>query len=621
MRMFAYVAGLAGPLVAAAVTSAAPGIAKPVSANAVQAEQLFKRACASCHATGAGGAPKMAALRTQTRAAIRTTLETGVMAAQGAAISPTERSALADYLGKPPSSATETRPRSLTCSGKLTLAGPPLWNRWGNGLRNQRYQPVSRGGITPASVSRLELKWAFGFPDAARARSQPAVTAEAIFTGSQRGRVYALDTATGCIWWTFDASAEVRSAPTLGTDAQGRINALYFGDFNANVYAVNPRTGALLWKKSVQDHPQGMQTGSLTLYRDRLYVPMSSSEVVSAINQTYACCTFRGGISALDSRTGQTLWRMHTTEPPIETGRTSVGVRSFGPSGAPVWSTPTVDETRGLLYFGTGENYSSPANGMSDSIVAVELATGAVRWVRQTIAGDAWNAACGRVGSLANCPKEDGPDFDFGAPPILVTLASGKDILLAGQKSGMIYGLDPDADGKILWDVRAGMGGFNGGVHWGMATAGPTLFVGIADTPGNKGAVGPRRHGLHAFASETGKPLWSVFEPPTCNIGGFTCDTALSAPVTLTDGIVFAGAHNGLLRAYSSRDGRLLWSTDTRRKFVTVNGVAAVGGSIDSAGPVIAGGRLIVNSGYDKFGEIPGNVLLVFGLKSGKGLR
>lgn len=625
MKSFAYIVALASAVAAAASASAAPapGRNAPAAsiaslANPAQAERLFKRTCASCHMSGAGGAPTVAALRTRTSAAIRTALETGVMAVQGSQLTRAERSSLADYLGKPAQGIAKAGPRSLRCTGRLTLAGAPLWNRWGNGLDNRRYQSAAIGGITPATVGKLELKWAFGFPDAARARSQPAVTSEAIFTGSQSGRVYALDAATGCIWWTFDAAAEVRSAPTLGTDARGRIDALYFGDFNANVYAVNPRTGALLWKKSVQDHPQGMQTGSLTLYDGRLFVPMSSSEVVSAIDHKYACCTFRGGITALDARNGRTLWRMYTTEPPVETGKNAVGSPSIGPSGAPVWSTPTVDRKRGLLYFGTGENYSSPANGMSDSIIAVDLATGAIRWVRQTVAGDAWNAACLRAGSLANCPKEDGPDFDFGAPPILAKLENGKDILLAGQKSGMIYGLDPDADGKILWQVRAGMGGFNGGVHWGMATAGPTLFVGIADTPGNKGAVGPRRNGLHAFRSETGEPLWSILEKPTCTVVGFQCDTALSAPVTLTDGIVFAGAHNGLLRAYSTQDGRLLWSTDTRRKFATVNGVAAVGGSIDSAGPVVAGGRLIVNSGYDKFGEIPGNVLLVFGPKIAK---
>lgn len=487
------------------------------------------------------------------------------------------------------------------------------WNGWGNGVENRRYQPGSVAGLAPGNIGRMEVKWAFGFPGAARARSQPAVTRQAIFTGSQDGRVYALDTRTGCQWWSFPADAEVRTAPTLSFDADGNIDRLYFGDFAANVYALDARSGKLIWKVSVKDHPAGTITGSPTLHGGRLFVPMSSTEVVSAMDAAYACCTFRGGVTALSADDGRRLWRMHTVAAPVRQGRNRRGVQAFGPSGAPVWSVSTVDARRGLLYVGTGENYSSPASGMSDAIVAMELATGRVRWVRQTIAGDAWNASCSGIGDGVNCPKEDGPDFDFGAPPILATLADGRDILLAGQKSGMVFGLDPDDGGRILWQQRAGAGGFNGGIHWGMASDGRTLYVGIADTPGNKGAVGPRRPGLHAFDAATGRPLWSRIEPQTCPRRAFECETALSAPVTLTDGMVFGGAHNGLLTAYSTVDGTPLWRFDTRRAFETVNGVPARGGSIDSAGPVPVGGLLVVNSGYDKFGQIPGNLLLVLG--------
>jgi polyvinyl alcohol dehydrogenase (cytochrome) len=345
---------------------------------------------------------------------------------------------------------------------------------------------------------------------------------------------------------------------------------------------------------------------------------MSSTEVVSALKAEYDCCSFRGGVTALDITTGKKLWRMYTVEPSKQAGFDTKGQPAFGPSGAPVWSPPTIDAKRGLLYFGTGENYSSPASAMSDSIIAVELATGKVRWWQQTIANDAWNASCESFGNGVNCPRENGPDLDFGAPPILATLQNGRDIILAGQKSGMIFALDPNNGGRIMWKQRAGAGGFNGGIHWGMAADSATLYVGIADTPGNKGAVGLRRPGIHAFDIASGKPLWSRIEPFPCKERKFECETALSAPVTATSGIVFGGAHNGLLRAYSTRDGAILWSFDTRRDFITVNGVKGYGGSIDSAGPVLAGGMLIVNSGYDKFGEIPGNVLLVFGPKKGK---
>jgi polyvinyl alcohol dehydrogenase (cytochrome) len=577
-------------------------------ADIKRAEALYVANCASCHGVDGSGAPNRAALETRKPAAILAALESGLMREQGKSLKPEERQLLSRYLG-----AKSAKVAGKKCEASLVLASAPLWNRWGNGTDNRRYQSAARGGITPANVGSLELKWAFAFPDAARARSQPAVTEEAIFTGSPDGRVYALDRKTGCVWWTFDADSEVRVAPTLGTDAAGKVDRLYFGDFAANVYALDAQTGKLVWKKSVKDHPAGTITGSPTYHEGRLYVPMSSTEVVSAMKPEYECCSFRGGVTALDAVTGKSLWRMHTVDAAREAGVDAKGQRAIGPSGAPVWSPPTIDAKRGLLYLGSGENYSSPASAMSDSIIAVDLATGKVRWWQQTVANDAWNASCESFSNGVNCPREDGPDLDFGAPPILVTLADGRDVILAGQKSGMVFALDPDDGGKILWKQRAGAGGFNGGVHWGMATDGEALYVGIADTPGNKGAFGPRRPGVHGYDIVSGKPLWSRIEPFTCKERKFECETAFSAPLTVTDGMVLGGTHNGLLRAYSTRDGALLWSFDTRRDFTTVNGVKGKGGSIDGAGPVLAGGQLIVNSGYDKFGEIPGNVLLVFG--------
>lgn len=598
---------------AAAVLTLVGGSAATAQGDAAsrRAASLYATNCAACHSNGKTGAPSRAALSRRPPAAIVAALQTGLMREQGKALSLADKQLLGRYLGTKTAAAADQK-----CQGRLA-PGAPVWNRWGNGTANTRYQPASTGGITPSSVASLELKWAFGFPGAARARSQPAVSRSAIFTGSQDGTVYALDAATGCVWWRFKAASEVRSAPTMGVGAGGQVDRLYFGDFDATVYAVDARTGTLVWKKSVRDHPAGTLTGSVTLQDGTLYAPMSSTEVVSAMNGDYGCCTFRGGVTAIDARTGAVRWRMYTTDTPQPAGQNRKGIGNFGPSGAPVWSPPTVDPARGIVYVGTGENYSSPASDKSDAIIALDRMTGTVRWVRQVRSGDAWNASCGTIGNNINCPKEDGPDLDFGAPPMLVKLESGKDILLAGQKSGLVFGIDPDS-GTIQWQQRAGAGGFNGGIHWGMASDGRSLFVGIADTPGNKGAEGSRRPGLHAFDAATGAPLWSRIEPQTCPERAFKCETALSAPVTATDGIVFAGAHNGLLRAYAAGDGRTLWTFDTRRAFKTVNGVAASGGSIDGAGPVIAGGRLIVNSGYDKFGEIPGNVLLVFGPKEKK---
>ncbi len=578
------------------------------SGRSAHAEALYAANCASCHDDGVAGAPTRSALAALSPAAISDALESGVMMEQGALLDRIDRILLSQHIGNEAAGADVA---IQYCEGELTLAGTPKWNRWGSNARNTRFQSSDDAGLDPEDIPKLELAWAFGFPGAQRARSQPAVTAKAIFTGSQSGRVYALDTKTGCAWWTYEAGAEVRNAPLLSVSTDGTPETLYFGDFDAVVHAVDARTGEKRWSRSVKDHPDGTITGSLALHEGTVFVPMSSTEIVSAYLEDYACCTFRGGVTALDARDGETKWRWYTVAQPKKVGQTSVGTDIIAPSGAPVWSTPTIDAQRGLLYVGTGENYSSPANDLSDAIVALDLLTGRQRWAFQATPNDAWNAACGRD-PKPNCPSEDGPDFDFGAPPMLVDLEGGGQILLAGQKSGEVFGLDPDNGGALLWRRRVGMGGFNGGIHWGMASDGKTLWVGIADTPGNKFAEGPPRPGIHALDPRTGDPLWSRIEPPTCDEVAYKCMTALSAPLSAIPGAVFAGAHNGRLLAYSSADGSVLWSEETNRTFETINGVEAKGGSIDSAGVVIAGGLVIVNSGYDKFGEIPGNVLLVY---------
>ena len=402
----------------------------------------------------------------------------------------------------------------------------------------------------------------------------------------------------------------MRVAPSIKTDIEGLPQTLIFSDFNANVYAISAQTGAEVWRTSVRDHLVTTLTGSPTVFEDRVYVPMSSTEVVSAFNPDYECCTFRGGIAALDANTGERLWTFNTVEEPKPTRLNSAGTQMYGPSGAPVWSVPTIDEKRRLLYFGTGENYTAPANELSDAIIALRLSDGKLVWSNQTIAGDTWNGACGSTNT--NCPEERGPDFDFGAPPILTTLPNGKDIILAGQKSGMVFGMDPDDGGKTLWSARAGMGGYNGGIHWGMSSNGETLFVGIADTPGHHMTVGPPRHGVHAFDAETGEPLWSTIEEKLCEGRETRCFPSASSPLTATDDLIFAGSLDATMRIYSSKTGALIWSFDTLTEFNTINGVPASGGSIDSAGTILIDNKFIVNSGYDKFRLQPGNALLVF---------
>ncbi len=573
-------------------------------------EQLYQTRCAVCHTGSVAEAPRFEALQLLSSDAIVTALQTGVMKTQGASLTPDERRLIADYISKLPKTTTAISGQCVQPT-TVRLAKPQI-SSWGMGLNNARYINTPDLKISAKNVGKLTLAWAFAFPDATRARAQPTIVGNTLFTASQHGLIYALDTQTGCIRWTFQADDEVRSAIVVGTDAKGFANRLYFSDFKATVYALDLNTRQLLWKRRVDDHAQATITGTLALHEGRLYVPVSSVEVIAAYTPTYACCTFRGSVVALNAGDGAVAWKTYMTDEPTPQAKNTAGVQNYGPSGAPVWSSPTIDLKRGMLYVGTGENYTRPATRTSDAIVALSLKTGAIGWVQQTVSGDAWNAGC--TPPLGpNCPDRHGPDYDFGAPPILVSRPGQPDRILAGQKSGKVFALDPDQQGAIVWQRQVGRGGIMGGVHWGMASDGQTLYVPINDHsvwPEDRDK--PTQAGLHALDIADGSVRWSQLGVNRCGDVKWQCSPGLSAPVTLVPGLVLGGSLDGMLHAYNSTDGKVLWEYDTNRDFKAVNGVKGFGGTIDSAGPVVVGDQLFVNSGYAKFGEKAGNVLLAF---------
>jgi polyvinyl alcohol dehydrogenase (cytochrome) len=551
-------------------------------------------------------------------AAILNALEHGVMRTQGAALTPDERRRLAEFLGGA-TLPTEKRAALKRCDqahSKFDFDRPPPLAGWSLTLEGTRYVDTATAGLRIDDVPKMELAWAFAFPGATRARSQPTLGAGAVYVGSQDGTVYALDFDTGCVRWTFNADAEVRSSPTLDTWKRGDTQArprLYFGDFNGNAYAIDARTGALVWKTLVDSHPRITLTGSPRLFEGRLYVPMSSNEWAAAADPAYECCTFRGGVTALDAATGAVVWRAYSIpEEPVATGeRTSAGTLRRHPAGAPVWNSPTIDVKRRRLYVGTGEGYTSPAAPQTDAVIAYDLDTGRMLWWHQSRANDAWNMAC-FIGGGPNCPRENGPDLDIGAPPILHRLPSGKDVLLVGQKSADVFALDPE-DGKLLWKVKYGRGGYAGGVHWGMAATDSVLYAPNSDTtflPTEKGETKP---GLFALSPQDGSIIWFAPAPDVCPADlKPACDRGYSPPPTAIPGAVFQPSFDGWLRAYAAADGKLLWQFNTVRDFTTVSGEVARGGSIESAGAIVADGRVVVNSGYLFGGRMPGNVLLVF---------
>jgi len=578
-------------------------------ATAAHGEQVYLAACATCHDGAVLQAPRREALAVLPAARIEAALTTGIMQAQAAGLSEADRWAVSAFLShaQPPVAEGEGR-----CSaGNVGALAPVRVSDWGMSAANARAVPASGTLINAANAARLKLDWVFAFPNGTRARVQPTLAGDTLFTADQTGAIYALDAARGCVRWQAQTAQEIRSGLVIGTSASGAAATLYFGDFGGNVHAFDIASRKLLWSTKPDAHPQATITGTLRLFEGRLYVPVSSLEVVAAMDAKYACCTFRGAVAALDAATGETIWKTYTIDEQASLrGANREGTPSFGPSGAPIWSSPTIDTVRRRLYVGTGENYSHPASDKSDAILALDMATGKIVWSYQALAEDVWNAACA---AGANCPVNTGPDYDFGAPPILATLKEGKSLLLAGQKSGYVYALDPDRQGALVWKAKPGRGGIMGGVHWGMASDGEVLYAPVSDlSVYPKDAHLPAQSGVHALDIATGAKIWSQVLPDTCGKTTWRCSPGVSAAATLAPGVVFGGSLDGMLRAFSAQDGSVLWSFDTNREFDAVNGVRAYGGSIDSSGPVVSGDRMYATSGYDKFGQKAGNLLLAF---------
>jgi polyvinyl alcohol dehydrogenase (cytochrome) len=593
-------------------------LALPVLCSAQDAAAIYQSRCASCHDSPTGRIPATSALKAMNSTRIMVALG-GVMKAQGEGLSSAEKYALVVYLSSP--AVTRTAPPASAMCGSSRAFDPskvPHWNGWGVDFENSRFQPANEAGITALDVPKLKLKWAYWLGDQSEARAQPSVAGGRLFVGNDTG-VDALDAASGCLYWSFHSDAPVRASITITK------GAVYFGDQHANVYAVDALTGKLLWKQHIDDHFAAVLTGSLVLHAGVLYVPVSSFEEALAPAPNYECCTFRGGVVALEASTGKRLWKAYTVaDPPQPTVKSKTGVQMRGPSGAPIWSEPTFDEKRNAIYVATGDNYSDPPTTTSDAVVAIDAKTGKILWSKQFTANDAYNSSCDVPGKI-NCPASDGPDSDFGQPPILVALGGGKRALVLGQKSGMVHAIDPDHEGALLWEVRAGKGGKLGGVQWGSAADRERMYVAVSDLglgaqldpkspAGYSLTADPKKGGgLHAYKLATGKEVWSA-KAPDCGDRKH-CSPAQSAAVTAIPGAVFSGSVDGHLRAYSSSTGEVLWDFDTAREFDAVNGAKAHGGSIDGPGPVIVGGMLYVNSGYGQWGGMPGNVLLAFSIR------
>jgi polyvinyl alcohol dehydrogenase (cytochrome) len=572
----------------------------------------FIQTCQACHRDTANSRiPAKAILSSMTPGAILAALENGKMKMQASALTSLQRRAIAEWL-----TGYEIKPARMPEKAYTKFSLPAngnsiaVYSGWGGDLHSTGFRSAVRAGINRKNIATLKLKWAFAFPDATVVRSKPALAGNWLLVGSQYGDLYAINKLTGKIGWHFSGSSAIRGA--IVTVKKGNQLIAYFADFSTNVYAVDVRTGREIWKSRVGYDPQSSVTGSVAVAGGIVYVPVSSVEVSSAADGNYACCSSSGGLVALNANTGEEIWQHRViAEVAAESGKKKNGKPFYGPSGAPVWCSPTIDLKRGLVYIGTGENYTSPATKNSDAVQALDMKTGKLIWNFQATEEDTYNTACP---FFLNCPDKAGPDLDFGMAPILTKDRNGKDILLIGQKAGVVFCLSPE-NGKKIWEKRIGKGGMLGGIHWGMATDGKMVYAANSDNAfglDKKDTAHKPSPGIYALDINTGNLIWKTANPSCVSENCFPNNSAAPAVIP---GIVFAGSLDGHIRGYDSKDGKIIWDFNTAIHFETANGIEGSGGAIDGPAPVISDGMLFVNSGYGMFGQMKGNVLLAFEVK------
>ena len=635
--------------------TAAPADPRPFADRASEGAgaTIFGNVCGTCHGSERvkeAMSPEM--LKQLTPEKLYTSMTTGSMKthADAAQLTDDQRVAIAEWVSGRRLGSTESggaNTMSNTCAAHPPVANlsAPSWNGWSPDMtKNNRYQTAKaagglgpkesgatedlrRHGLSPASVARLELKWAFGLPYTSSAYGQPTVVDGRVFVGSDSGYLYSLDAATGCVHWSFQAQAGLRSTPMIGAVKRGANQfAAFFGDIRGNAYAVDASTGKLLWKTRVDPHPLARITASVTVHEGRVYVPVASLEEPESASVNYQCCTIRGLVAVLDAATGKEIWKTYTIPEEPSERKSDAGIKFLGPSGAGIWGPVTIDPRRQAVYVSTGNAFSAPDLGRSNAVMAMDINTGKVLWVTQAMHGDVWHTGCPQGPSSSGhpprsahrrpgpppparggpargqpenyyCPDEkENPDWDFSAGTILVDQPNGRSMVLAGQKSGAVWALDPDNKGKVIW--------------YSDISRGQILFGGAADDEQGYFAMRGPYGGLVAIRLRDGLERWYADIPPQESMAQHP---GISAAVSAIPGSVFIGGLDGMVRAFSSFDGRPVWQFNTAKDFETVNGVKARGGSIGSAGVTIANGMVYVTSGYTGFQNgRPGNVLLAF---------
>lgn len=585
---------------------------------------VYQKACAACHDNPeATKSPSFDTLSQMSAQTLTTAITSGKMQTQASVLTAEEKQALIEFLAKKVSgddwiaqmSCPDQR-KAIDFSKAASVAG------FGFDLKNRRHLSTAQTQLKTADLGQLELAWAMGFPGVTTMRSQPVVVGDTLFLPvAEYSKVFAINIAgEPCLQWVYHSDSQLRTSAAFGELPQSGRKVLAFGDGAATIHLIDATNGKLIWKQRVGLHQLSLTTGTPVIHGGRVYAPVSQYEIMLGANENYECCKTHGAVVALDGETGKKIWTAHTMENAKPVRDRGDGKMLWGPSGAPIWSSPAIDEKRGVLYVGSGEATSAPVADTTDAILAFDLKDGSLRWSFQATKRDIFLAGCGPRSKSLNCEKNTVyRDADFGASVIIGQRADGSDVVLAGQKAGTVWALDPDNNGALLWRQGFGDGSPLGGVHWGIAYDGTRVFAPVNRTSGSmRPGNNEFKPGLHAVNVDSGKVAWSFTALPDCSgdrkqrVRGCDNNIGLSGAPTVIDGALIEGSIDGFLRVFNAESGQLLFTYDTAQVFQTVNGVEAKGGAVDNASIVASNGLLFVSSGYGMFGQTPGNVLLAF---------
>jgi polyvinyl alcohol dehydrogenase (cytochrome) len=501
------------------------------------------------------------------------------------------------------------------------------WTMAGQSIQNTRHQK-SENKISPTNVASLIPRWVLS--TGGDVSATPAVEGKYIYFPDWAGNLYKVDRDTGAVIWQRQISDYAgppgnfsRTTPAIHGDL------LILGDqagrqlAGAHLMAVDKNTSDLVWVTQLDAHPAAIITQSATVHGDTVYVGVASmEELFAAVIPGYVCCDFRGKMAALDVDTGAVRWLTYTTP--------------AGFSGNAIWgSSPAIDTKRGQVYVATGNNYSAPPAFLAcvaaaggdplaqqaclapypdnyfDTVLALDLNSGAVNWSNTVIPFDVWTVEC--LFGLPTCPDPAGPNFDFGQAPMLYTARSGnndkgkgkgkgkgkkQDLVGVGQKSGTFWSLDPDT-GNVVWATHLSPGGLAGGMMWGSAFDGNLIYTSSANSESiSWGLVG---------GSITDAGIWSALDPATGEIIWQTANPAgfhAGGAVTVANGVVYACSQDplGHMFALEAATGVISWGF-------------ASGGSCNSGAAVVKG-RVYWGSGYAGFGppNTSNNAFFAFGL-------